>query len=126
MPLIAATARQNHLKTMFKGGGIMEKAEFEAKLRKAMTFYELGKSSDYWCGYVSGLRRRYYGENFGTEGEHDKRVSLVNDESRRDMGCGYREGYGMPMYCVQNDGDCETCSLVNYGRDCQNNPIEGR
>lgn len=29
----------------------------------------------------------------------------------------------MKPYCVQNDGDCQTCSLVNYGRDCQNNPI---
>ncbi len=28
-----------------------------------------------------------------------------------------------PEYCVQNDGDCQTCSLVNYGRDCQNNPV---
>lgn len=27
-------------------------------------------------------------------------------------------------YCTQNDGDCETCSLVNYGLDCQNNPVE--
>lgn len=27
-------------------------------------------------------------------------------------------------YCVQNDGDCATCSLVNYGRDCMNRPIE--
>jgi len=26
-------------------------------------------------------------------------------------------------YCTQNDGDCKTCSLVNYGMDCQNNPI---
>lgn len=26
-------------------------------------------------------------------------------------------------YCTQNNGDCETCSLVNYGRDCRNNPI---
>jgi hypothetical protein len=28
-----------------------------------------------------------------------------------------------PDYCTQNDGNCETCSLVNYGRDCQNIPI---
>lgn len=27
-------------------------------------------------------------------------------------------------YCTQNNGDCQTCSLVNYGLDCQNNPIE--
>jgi hypothetical protein len=28
-----------------------------------------------------------------------------------------------PEYCTQNDGNCETCSLVNYGRDCHNIPI---
>jgi hypothetical protein len=26
-------------------------------------------------------------------------------------------------YCTQNNGDCFTCSLVNYGMDCANNPI---
>lgn len=26
----------------------------------------------------------------------------------------------VPPYCVQNNGECETCSLVNYGRDCAN------
>jgi hypothetical protein len=26
-------------------------------------------------------------------------------------------------YCTQNDGDCWSCSLNNYGRDCYNNPI---
>lgn len=30
----------------------------------------------------------------------------------------------MKDYCTQNDGDCETCSLVNYGRDCMNEPIK--
>lgn len=30
----------------------------------------------------------------------------------------------MKTYCTQNNGDCETCSLVNYGRDCRNVPIE--
>ena len=28
-----------------------------------------------------------------------------------------------PEYCTQNGGDCSTCSLVNYGRDCMNNPV---
>jgi hypothetical protein len=23
-------------------------------------------------------------------------------------------------YCTQNDGDCLTCPLISYGRDCQN------
>jgi hypothetical protein len=27
-------------------------------------------------------------------------------------------------YCTQNNGDCSTCGLVNYGRDCLNNPID--
>ena len=31
-----------------------------------------------------------------------------------------------PDYCTQNDGNCPTCSLVNYGRDCANNPLKGR
>lgn len=29
----------------------------------------------------------------------------------------------MKSYCTQNNGECETCSLKNYGFDCQNNPI---
>jgi len=29
----------------------------------------------------------------------------------------------MKTYCTQNDGNCSTCSLVNYGRDCRNNPV---
>lgn len=28
-------------------------------------------------------------------------------------------------YCTQNQGDCSTCSLVNYGRDCYNNSLHG-
>ncbi len=27
------------------------------------------------------------------------------------------------FYCTQNDGDCESCSLSNYDRDCKNNLI---
>lgn len=29
----------------------------------------------------------------------------------------------MRKYCTQNNGECATCSLANYGRDCHNNPI---
>ena len=31
-----------------------------------------------------------------------------------------------PEYCTQNGGDCSTCSLVNYGLDCQNNRVSDR
>ena len=30
----------------------------------------------------------------------------------------------MKAYCTQNNGDCETCSLSNYGKDCQNKNIK--
>lgn len=30
----------------------------------------------------------------------------------------------MKTYCTQNNGKCATCSLVNYGRDCHNTPLE--
>jgi hypothetical protein len=29
----------------------------------------------------------------------------------------------MKSYCTQNNSDCETCSLVKYGRDCRNVPL---
>jgi hypothetical protein len=29
-----------------------------------------------------------------------------------------------PDYCTQNNGDCPACNLVNYGRDCQDNPVD--
>ena len=27
------------------------------------------------------------------------------------------------IYCSQNDQDCDTCGLVNYGQDCHNYPL---
>jgi hypothetical protein len=27
----------------------------------------------------------------------------------------------LPKYCTQNEGDCETCDLAVFGRDCANN-----
>ena len=27
-------------------------------------------------------------------------------------------------YCTQNNGDCISCSLSNYVRDCRNNSLE--
>lgn len=30
---------------------------------------------------------------------------------------------GNQTYCTQQNGDCQDCSLVNYGRDCKNNPV---
>lgn len=30
----------------------------------------------------------------------------------------------MKEYCTQNNGDCSTCSLVSYGRDCFNQRLD--
>lgn len=32
----------------------------------------------------------------------------------------------MKDYCTQNNGDCASCSLSNYGKDCRNKPIEAK
>ena len=47
------------------------------------------------------------------------------DKSIHGNTMGLKEGdKGMKKeYCTQNNGDCQTCSLTNYGRDCRNNPI---
>lgn len=49
-----------------------------------------------------------------------QRGELTIEEAAAKLGQWARVASG---YCVQNDGDCSTCSLVNYGRDCQNNPV---
>jgi len=104
----------------------MEESTFKHEMAKARTFQGLGERSDYWAGYQRGLRRHYHGDKFGTEGEHRLWLDCINseDEQRHDRGRGYHAGFYFREYCTQNDNDCSTCSLVNYGRDCQNNPID--
>ena len=45
---------------------------------------------------------------------------MSSQETNNDSEMVYRS---KQAYCTQNNGDCSTCSLVNYGRDCKNNPI---
>ena len=40
------------------------------------------------------------------------------------MGIDGRGEHVMKAYCTQNNGDCSTCSLVNYGQDCHNYPLK--
>ena len=74
----------------------MTSREFEHEMLKAKTFAETGSSYNYWRGYQRGLRRRFHGENFGEPGEHEKWLSLIHDETRRELGRGYRDGYFGP------------------------------
>ena len=61
---------------------------------------------------------------------------MSHDEDERCRGCeglsdalslnGYCLACEPPTkdYCTQNHGDCATCSLKNYGRDCRNQVIK--
>jgi hypothetical protein len=51
----------------------------------------------------------------------EKRV----DKLIKDLEAYSLQRYGVKKpYCTQNNGDCDTCSLKNYGRDCRNHPID--
>ena len=52
-----------------------------------------GHESDYWQGYQRGLRRRYHGERFGTDEDHDQMLALreATSESRQQRGQGYAD-----------------------------------
>lgn len=71
----------------------MTEHEFQKRMSLAQTFRSLGHSSDYYAGYMRGLRRHYHGEKFGTENEHAMWLALDEDETRADIGRGYRDGF---------------------------------
>jgi len=50
-------------------------------------------------------------------------TAFENEQHQEQLQASMGKRDRIPAYCTQNDGDCETCSLVNYGRDCRNNPI---
>jgi hypothetical protein len=75
----------------------MTEEQFQSEMRRVETMRGLTNDpmqSDYYVGYIRGLRRAFHGENFGTVEEHALRNSLVNDEdeSRKQQGLGYRDG----------------------------------
>lgn len=74
----------------------MNRQRFQSEMRRAETMRRTidPDRSDYWAGYLRGLRRLYHGENFGTPEEHDLWLSLVDrdDDRSRQRGRGYRDG----------------------------------
>lgn len=77
---------------------VFTEGAFRRAMAQARTMTELGDRPDYWRGYQRGVRRRYHGEAFGTDEEHDRWLSLVDSEetSRQEMGRGYRDGLQCP------------------------------
>ena len=73
----------------------MDRQIFEKEMCKAKVFRGAGDQPHYWSGYQQGLRRRYHGEKFGTDNEHELSMSLAGDDTqdRADRSCGYRDGF---------------------------------
>ena len=78
-------------------------------------------SPEYLRGYQYGLRRHFHGENFGEE-EQFRKMRERGGATAQGLQDGL-SGKKPRIYCSQNGGDCSTCLLVSYGRDCRNNPI---
>ena len=76
----------------------MDRKTFELEMMRAKTFMMTGEDYDYWAGYEKGLRRRFKGENFGTDDEHELWLSLADsdDDMRRNRGRGYHAGFNFP------------------------------
>ncbi len=74
----------------------MTEQKFRSEMRRAEAMRKTAEPemSEYWAGYIRGLRRAYHGENFGTQEEHALWLSCVDspDEMRKQRGQGYRDG----------------------------------
>ena len=72
----------------------MDKDLFEQEFKRAKRMASI-ENNEYWSGYQRGLRRRFQGENFGTDKEHELWISMADsmDERRRRLGKGYKAGY---------------------------------
>jgi len=55
--------------------------------------------SEWWGGYIRGLRRAHYGERYGTSEDHALWLSLVGspDAARDARGRGYEAGLTLTM-----------------------------
>lgn len=74
----------------------MTEQEFKSEMLRAETMRCIIEPdrSEYWAGYIRGLRRTYHGEKFGTADEHTLWMAAIDspDESRKHRGQGYRDG----------------------------------
>lgn len=76
------------------------------------------EDSEFWAGYMRGLRRLHHGDNFGTADEHSSWMGIDPDEydlTRRARGEGYRAGFAgidpVKLFRTIN-GDYLTCEQL--------------
>ena len=76
----------------------MERGLFERSLAHARMMERLEGpmgTAEYWSGFAQGLRRRFFGEAFGTQEQHELLYAENNgpDLCRAALGRGYRVGF---------------------------------
>jgi hypothetical protein len=74
----------------------MDRKTYEREMLKARTMEQRQRDrKEYWQGYKRGLRRAFFGKEFGTTGEHNLYMNLEDDpeRDRGERGRGYRDGY---------------------------------
>lgn len=72
-------------------------SKFASLMRRADTLRRLTDhpvESEWWTGYMRGLRRAHHGDRFGTEAEHQMWLAAAEsaDPQRAAIGRGYRAG----------------------------------
>ena len=72
-------------------------SNFASLMRRADTLRRVESDpikSEWWVGYMRGLRRAHHGEQFGSQAEHDLWLSASesDDPTRCALGDGYRSG----------------------------------
>jgi hypothetical protein len=74
---------------------VSNRARYEHEIKKAKTMFNVEPDKpDYWRGYILGLMRSHYGDEFCTPDQHNQWSLLVNhpDESQQQLGKGYMDG----------------------------------
>lgn len=74
----------------------MTEQKFKSEMRRAEAMRHSAdpEMSEYWTGYIRGLRRAYHGKKFGTADEHKKWMAAIDNPNdiRKQRGRGYRDG----------------------------------
>jgi DNA-binding transcriptional regulator YiaG len=72
----------------------LKKSLFDIELTKAEIMGGVERPA-YWTGYINGLQRRFHGEAFGTQQEHERWLAATGegDEEQKEQSRGYRDGY---------------------------------
>ncbi len=75
----------------------MAEHDFQRNMAAAEILSRIAQNSgdyNFWVGYVRGLRRFHYGENFGTEEDHSHLIVAYDSsyQAEKMLGMGYRAG----------------------------------